>query len=194
MLQKGLLGGSIVVAAAATFAPDAFGSYALVLVVLGLVMGLANPIEDVAARIAIYVLPVLLPRIADNLDVIPVAGEYLNGILSQFAVVIAGVAIANFCFVLYNSLMAAGNDSDDGDDSGDDDSDDGDAEPEAAEPEAAEPEAPSWGGDDSGDDDSDDGDDEAEAAEPEAPSWGGDDSGGGDSDGGDDETGDTRNT
>ena len=151
MLQKGLLGGSIVVAAAATFAPDAFGSYALVLVVLGLVMGLANPIEDVAARIAIYVLPVLLPRIADNLDVIPVAGEHLNGILSQFALVIAGVAIANFCFVLYNSLMAAGNDSDDGA-----------AEPEATEPEAAEPEAPSWGGDNSGDDDSDDGDDEAE--------------------------------
>ena len=110
MLQKGLLGGSIVVAAAATFAPDAFGSYALVLVVLGLVMGLANPIEDVAARIAIYVLPVLLPRIADNLDVIPVAGEHLNGILSQFAVVIAGVAIAQVCLVLYNGLMAAGDD------------------------------------------------------------------------------------
>ncbi len=192
MLQKGLLGGSIVVAAAATFAPDAFGSYALVLVVLGLVMGLANPIEDVAARIAIYVLPVLLPRIADNLDVIPVAGEHLNGILSQFALVIAGVAIANFCFVLYNSLMAAGNDSDDGDDSGDDDSNDGAAEPEAAEPEAAEPEAaePEAAEPEAAEPEAA----EPEAAEPEAPSWGGDDSGGGDSDGGDDETGDTRNT
>ncbi|MEC7739407.1 MAG: hypothetical protein VYA31_01205, partial [Gemmatimonadota bacterium] len=111
-------------------------------------------------------------RIADNLDVIPAVGEYLNGILSQFAVVIAGAAIANFCLVLYNSLMAAGNDSDDGDDSGDDDSDDGD---------------------DSGDDDSDDGDDEPEATEPEAPSWGGDNSGDDDSDDGDDEAEDTRN-
>ena len=145
-MQKGLMWGSVVVAAAATFAPDAFGYYALVLVVLGLVMGFTNPIEDVATRVAMYVLAVYLPTIADNLDVFPVAGEYVNGILSQFAVVIAGVAIMQVCLVLKNGFMAAG------DDSGDDDSDDG----------AAEPEAPSWGGDNSGDDDSDDGDDEAE--------------------------------
>ena len=123
-MQKGLMWGSVVVAVAATFAPDAFGYYALVLVVLGLVMGFTNPIEDVATRVAMYVLAVLLPQIADNLDVIPVAGEYANGILSQFALVIAGIAIANFCLVLINGLMAAG------DDSGDDDSDDGDDEAE----------------------------------------------------------------
>ena len=166
-MQKGLMWGSVVVAVAATFAPDVFGYYALVLVVLGLVMGFTNPIEDVATRVAMYVLAVYLPTIADNLDVIPVVGSYVNDFLSQFAVVIAGVAIMQVCLVLKNSLMAAGDDSDDGDDSGDDDSDDGAAEPEAtepeaAEPEAAEPEAPSWGGDNSGDDDSDDGDDEAE--------------------------------
>ena len=109
-MQKGLMWGSVVVAVAATFAPDAFGYYALVLVVLGLAMGFTNPIEDVATRIAMYVLPVLLPRIADNLDVIPVAGEYVNGILSQFAVVIAGVAIMQVCLVLYKGLMAAGDD------------------------------------------------------------------------------------
>ena len=143
-MQKGLMWGSVVVAAAATFAPDVFGYYALVLVVLGLAMGFTNPIEDVATRVAMYVLAVLLPTIADNLDVIPAVGEYANGFLSQFALVIAGVAIMQFCLVLYNGLMAAGDDSDGG----------------TAEPEAAEPEAPSWGGDDSGDDDSDDGDDE----------------------------------
>ena len=123
-MQKGLMWGSVVVAAAATFAPELFGYYAAVLVVLGLAMGLTNPTEDVRTRIAYYVLAVLLPQIADNLDVIPVAGEYANGILSQFALVIAGIAIANFCFVLYNGLMAAG------DDSGDDDSDGGDDEAE----------------------------------------------------------------
>ena len=123
-MQKGLMWGSVVVAAAATFAPDAFGYYALVLVVLGLVMGFTNPIEDVATRVAMYVLAVLLPTIADNLDVFGVAGEYLNGILSQFAVVNAGVAIMQVCLVLKNGLMAAG------DDSGDDDSDDGDDEAE----------------------------------------------------------------
>ena len=109
-MQKGLMWGSVVVAAAATFAPDAFGYYALVLVVLGLVMGFTNPIEDVATRVAMYVLAVYLPTIADNLDVIPVAGEYVNGILSQFAVVIAGVAIMQVCLVLYKGLMADGDD------------------------------------------------------------------------------------
>ena len=34
-MQKGLMWGSVVVAVAAAFAPDAFGYYALVLVVLG---------------------------------------------------------------------------------------------------------------------------------------------------------------
>ena len=110
MLQKGLLGGSIVVAALAAFGVGPVDSYALVLVVLGLAMGLTNPTGDVATRIAGYVLAVFLPEIADNLDVIPAVGEYLNGILSQFAVVIAGAAIANFCLVLYNGLMAAGDD------------------------------------------------------------------------------------
>ena len=110
MLQKGLIAGSIVVAAAAAFAPDAFGSYALVLVVLGLAMGFTNPIEDVATRVAMYVLAVYLPTIADNLDVIPVVGELLNGILSQLAVAVAGVAIAQVIFALYNGLMAAGDD------------------------------------------------------------------------------------
>ena len=109
-MQKGLMWGSVVVAVAATFAPDVFEYYALVLVVLGLVMGFTNPIEDVATRVAMYVLAVYLPTIADNLDVIPVAGEYVNGILSQFAVVIAGVAIMQVCLVLKNGLMAAGDD------------------------------------------------------------------------------------
>ena len=109
-MQKGLMWGSVVVAAAATFAPDVFGYYALVLVVLGLAMGFTNPIEDVATRVAMYVLAVYLPTIADNLDVIPAVGEYANGFLSQFALVIAGVAIAQVCLVLYNGLMAAGDD------------------------------------------------------------------------------------
>ena len=110
MLQKGLLGGSVVVAVAAHFALGGLESYALILVVLGLAIGFTNPIEDVATRVAMYVLAVYLPTIADNLDVIPVVGELLNGILSQLAVVVAGVAIAQVCLALYNGLMAAGDD------------------------------------------------------------------------------------
>ena len=167
MSQKGLLWGSVVVAALATLLPDVFAYYALVLVLLGLVMGIANPIEDVATRVAIYVLAVLLPMIADAggdpargtpndgvLMDIPVLGEFLVGFLGNLATVIAGVAIASFLLVLITGLMAAGDDSDDGA------AEPEAAEPEAAEPEATEPEAPSWGEDDSASSDSDDGDGE----------------------------------
>ena len=200
MSQKTLLLVSVVVAAVATLLPDMFAYYGLVLVLLGLVMGIANPIEDVATRVAMYVLAAFLPAIADAggdramgtpndgvLMDIPYVGEFVVGFLGNLATVIAGVAIMSFLLVLWTGLMAAG-----------DDSDGGTAEPEAAEPEAAEPEAPSWGGDDSGSGDSEGGDDEPEAAEPEAtepeaPSWGGDDSSSGDSEGGDDEPEDTGN-
>ncbi len=195
MSQKTLLLVSVVVAAVATLLPDMFAYYGLVLVLLGLVMGIANPIEDVATRVAMYVLAAFLPAIADAggdramgtpndgvLMDIPYVGEFVVGFLGNLATVIAGVAIMSFLLVLWTGLMAAG-----------DDSDGGTAEPEAAEPEAAEPEAPSWGGDDSGSGDSEGGDDDAEAAEPEAPSWGGDDSSSGDSEGGDDDAEDTRN-
>jgi hypothetical protein len=179
-MQKGLMWGSVVVAVLATFGVGPVDSYALVLVVLGLVMGFMNPIEDVATRVAMYVLAVLLPTIADNLDVIPVVGEYANGILSQFALVIAGVAIMQVCLVLKNSLMAAGDDSDGGDDETES------AAPEVAAPEVAAPEvaAPEVAAPEVA---------APEVAAPEAPSWGGDDSGDDDSDGGDDEAEDTRN-
>jgi len=164
MSQKALLLVSVVVAAVATLLPDMFAYYGLVLVLLGLVMGIANPIEDVATRVAMYVLAAFLPAIADAggdramgtpndgvLMDIPVVGEFVVGFLGNLATVIAGVAIMSFLLVLWTGLMAAG-----------DDSDGGTAEPEAAEPEAAEPEAPSWGGDDSASGDSEGGDDEAE--------------------------------
>tara|TARA_B000000460_G_C21308256_1_gene303212 strand:- start:130 stop:462 length:333 start_codon:yes stop_codon:yes gene_type:complete len=110
MLQKGLVWGSLAVAVIATFAPDAFAYYATVLVALGLIWGFTSPIGDVSTRIAYYVLAAVLPGIANNLDAIPAIGGYANGILDNLAVVIAGIAIANVCVVLYNTLMAAGND------------------------------------------------------------------------------------
>ena len=123
MSQKGLLLGSVVVAALATLLPDVFAYYALVLVLLGLVMGFANPIEDVATRVAMYVLAVFLPAIADAggdpargtpndgaLMDIPVVGELLVGFLGNLATVIAGVAIASVILGVYNGLTAAGDD------------------------------------------------------------------------------------
>ena len=120
-MQKGLMWGSVVVAAAATFAPDVFGYYGLVLVGLGILSGFMYPIEDVTTRIAYYVLAVFLPGIADAggergvpndgvlLD-IPVLGPFVHGFLGNFATVIAGVAIASFLLVLIKGLTAAGDD------------------------------------------------------------------------------------
>ena len=108
MSQKVLWLVAVVVALAAAFAPDAFGYYALVLVAVGLVSGFMYPTADVATRVAYYVLAAALPGIADNLDAIPVLGGYVNGILDQLAVVIAGVAIANVILVLIGGLTAAG--------------------------------------------------------------------------------------
>jgi hypothetical protein len=198
MSQKALLLVSVVVAAVATLLPDMFAYYGLVLVLLGLVMGIANPIEDAATRVAMYVLAAFLPAIADAggdramgtpndgvLMDIPVVGEFVVGFLGNLATVIAGVAIMSFLLVLWTGLMAAG-----------DDSDGGTAEPEAAEPEAAEPEAaepeaaePEAAEPEAAEPEAA----EPEATEPEAPSWGGDDSSSGDSEGGDDDAEDTRN-
>ncbi len=66
-----------------------------------------QPVEDVSGRVALYVLAAMLPGIADNLDVVPVIGAYANGFLDQFAVFIAGVAIANLFTVLVKGLRDA---------------------------------------------------------------------------------------
>ena len=107
MLAKASMYGSVLVAAIAAVAPDVFAYFPLVLVLLGLVLGFMKPMEDVSARVAFYVLAAVLPGIANNLDVVPVIGAYANGFLDQFAVVIAGWAIANLFTVLVKGLRDA---------------------------------------------------------------------------------------
>ena len=121
MSQKVLWWVSVVVVLAAVLAPDMFGYYALTLMVLGLVSGFMYPVADVTTRIAMYVLAVFLPIIADAggergtpddgaLLQIPVVGEYLVGFLVNITAAIAGVAIACVLLSLYNGLTAAGDD------------------------------------------------------------------------------------
>ena len=119
MSQKVLWWVSVVVVLAAVLAPDMFGYYALTLMVLGLVSGFMYPVADVTTRIAMYVLAVFLPGIADAggdrgvpndgvlLDV-PFIGPVVHGFLVNFALVIAGVAIASVLLAVYNGLTAAG--------------------------------------------------------------------------------------
>ena len=107
MLAKAVMYGSVLVAVIAAVAPDVFAYFPLVLVLLGLAAGFMRPVEDVSGRVAMYVLAAMLPGIADNLDVVPVIGAYANGFLDQFAVFIAGVAIANLFTVLAKGLRDA---------------------------------------------------------------------------------------
>ena len=106
-LQKAVLYGSVLVAVIAAVAPDVFAYFPLVLVLLGLVAGLMRPVEDVSRRVALYVLAAMLPGIADNLDAVPGIGAYANSFLDQLAVVVAGVAIANFIVAMVKGLRDA---------------------------------------------------------------------------------------
>ncbi len=108
MSQKVLWWISVVAVLAAVLAPDVFGYYALTLMVLGLVSGFMYPVADVTTRIAYYVLAVLLPGIADQMDLIPAVGTYLNGFLDNLAVFLAGIAIASVLIATYNNVIAAG--------------------------------------------------------------------------------------
>ena len=121
MVQKVMWWGAVAVVALAALEMGPVESYALVLMLLGLVSGFMYPIEDVTTRVGYYILAVLLPGIADAggersvmgdgvLMDIPVSGPFLHGFLVNFALVIAGVAIASFLLTLYKGLMAAGND------------------------------------------------------------------------------------
>jgi hypothetical protein len=78
-----------------------------VALVVGLIWGVMSPSDDVATRTAFYVLAFALPTIADSLLVIPVVGVHADGFLDSFAVVIAGVAVANVFMQLKDKLMAA---------------------------------------------------------------------------------------
>lgn len=79
--------------------------WALILVLLGLLSGFLSPITDMAARTGYTVAAIALPTIANALDAIPMAGPYLNTIIDNFAIVIAGIVIANFLMVVASRLM-----------------------------------------------------------------------------------------
>lgn len=78
----------------------------LLLLLLGLAGGFVAPQAEAGARLALYVLAAALPTIADQLDLVPVIGGYLNGIFDNLAVGFAGMALANLVMALFNNLMA----------------------------------------------------------------------------------------
>ena len=98
---------SIVVALAATVVPDVMPYWPLALIALGLVNGFMNPMADAATRMAYTVAAIAIPTLADGLDAIPVAGAYLNSIIDNFMVAVAGAVIANFILVVIDQVKGS---------------------------------------------------------------------------------------
>jgi len=85
--------------------------WALILVALGLLSGFMGPLSDMASRTAYTVAAVAMPMIADTLAAIPVVGGYLNGIIDNIAVFLAGIVIANFLLVIASQILGSESDS-----------------------------------------------------------------------------------
>ena len=84
--------------------------WGLILVALGLVNGFVLPLADMSSRTAYTVAAVAMPMISDTLDVIPAAGLYLNAIIDNVSVVIAGIVIANFLLVIGSQVIESDSD------------------------------------------------------------------------------------
>ena len=98
---------SIVAALGASVVPDVMPYWPLGLIVLGLVNGFMNPMADAATRVAYTVAAIAIPTLADGLDAIPVAGAYLNSIIDNLMVAVAGAVIANFILVVINQVKGS---------------------------------------------------------------------------------------
>lgn len=93
----------LLVAIAAVFV--ALQWWALILVVLGLLTGFVVPLADMNSRTAYAVAAVAMPTLSDTLDVIPTVGVYLNAIIDNLAIVLAGIVIANFLMVIVSRII-----------------------------------------------------------------------------------------
>ena len=77
----------------------------LVLVLLGLIQGFASREMDRTMILTVLVAAVVLPQIANSVDAIPMIGSYLNAIVDNFAIAIAGYAIAHFVWDIWSRIM-----------------------------------------------------------------------------------------
>ena len=88
MIDRLLPALSLAVSVIAVFV--ALDYWPLILVLLGLVQGFASREMDRTIIVTVLVAAVALPTIADSLDAIPTIGSYLNAIIDNFAIAIAG--------------------------------------------------------------------------------------------------------
>ena len=80
--------------------------FILALMAIGLIHGLMSPVTDHASQALAIVAAFAFPRLADTLDSIPAIGMYLNQFVDQFAIAIAGYAIAALINETKSRIMA----------------------------------------------------------------------------------------
>jgi hypothetical protein len=64
-------------------------------------------LADMASRTSHTIAALVLPFIANSLDAMPAVGAHLNAMIDNFAVIIAGMVIANFLLVIVSQLTAS---------------------------------------------------------------------------------------
>ena len=95
----------IAIAAAVIAAFVTIPYVAIAFVLLGLVIGFIG--IEAERRILYLVMAVALTTVAGGLGVIPMAGEYLTGILTNLSTVINAGAIAVILTIIYERIMAS---------------------------------------------------------------------------------------
>ena len=101
-LEKSLTAIMVLLAIAAAFVAIPFS--ALILLLLGIAMSILNPVTEILERTAYLIIAVAAPNAADNLDVIPVLGGYLNTSIDGIAIAAAGMWVASFIIAVINRI------------------------------------------------------------------------------------------
>ncbi|MDG2421065.1 MAG: hypothetical protein P8N40_05150 [Gammaproteobacteria bacterium] len=101
-LEKSLMAAMVLIAIAASVVTIPYS--ALILLLLGIVSSIMSPVTEIVERTAYLIVAVAAPNAADNLNEIPMIGEYLNTSIDGIAIAAAGMWVASFTIALINRI------------------------------------------------------------------------------------------
>ena len=101
-IEKSLMAAMVLIAIAASVVAIPYS--ALILLLLGIVSSIMSPVTEIVERTAYLIVAVAAPNAADNLNEIPMIGEYLNTSIDGIAIAAAGMWVASFTIALINRI------------------------------------------------------------------------------------------
>lgn len=101
-IDKILMALILLIAAVQAFVDVPMSSLAIL--VVGLIYGIMNPIDDIKERSVYLLVAFAAPTVANSLDLIPIAGAYANTIIDGLALGAGGIWVANFCVSIFNRI------------------------------------------------------------------------------------------